>query len=338
MLKERLNIGVIGAGYIAGLNVPALLQTGRVNVAAVVSRTKEGAQALIEKQGLGCPAFGDYREMVGACRLDAVLIQSPHDLHREQFLYCASHGLDAIVEKPLAASSADCREMIQAKDRFGVRAAVCHTQRYGGAIMAAKAFMDANALGAPVHAEDLLHSHYFFEGRKDWMLSRARGGGIVLNYAVHQIDRVQYLIGERTRSVYGSVEARKPGVEVDSSYQMMGRTDTASYCLTCAGYAGPSVNRMTLFFTGGLLRVSLTGGEAGPAGVFWGETGKPLEPVAQEIPPAEGHYLRQMAPIVEYLRGDGAAPVVTLEYAAEVVRAAEALLESARTGRAVLLG
>lgn len=337
MIKERLKIGVIGAGYAAGLNVPALLETGRVDVAAVASRTADGARAFIERQGLSCPAFGDYREMCEAVRLDAVLIQTPHDLHREPFLFCASRGLDAIVEKPLAASSADCAEMIRAKDRFGVRAAVCHTQRYNGAIMAARAYMEAEGLGTPVHAEDLIHSHYFFAGRKDWMLSRARFGGIVLNYAVHQIDRVQVLLGEQTRAVFGAAMARKPGVSVDSSYQMMGKTDTASYCLTCAGYAGPNVNRITLFFTSGLLRVSLTDGEAGAAGVFWGETGRPMERVAQDVPPAEGYYLRQMTPVVDYLCGDDAALVVTAEYAAAVVRAAEALLESSRTGEAARL-
>lgn len=334
-MKDILNIGVIGTGFIADHNVRALIRTGQARIAAVSSRTLAGAEAFVRKHSLSCPAFDDYRSMCGACRLDAVIIQSPHDLHREQFLFCAERGLDVIIEKPLATSYAGCCDMVRAAKEHGIRAAVCHSQRYGGALIAAREFLDTHETGSLLHAEDLIHTNYFWAGRAPWMLSRERGGGVVLNYAVHQIDRVQYLVGERTRTVFGRIEARKPGIEVDSSYHMMGLTDTASYSLICAGYANPNINRISLYFTKGVLLISLSDNDAGRFGVYWGDTEHDLSPVTDRYAAAEDYYLRQMQPIAAFLRGQDSAQVITTEYAAHIIKAAEGLMESNATRQAV---
>jgi len=330
-----IRFGIIGTGFIAHQNVPALIRTGKAVVAAVCNRTQAKAEAFLVEHSLSCPVYTDYRAMCEEMDLDAVLIQSPHDLHEEQFLYCAGRGLDIAIEKPLATGSAECREMLAAKDRHGVRVAVGQTQRYGGAIMIAKAYMESHDTGPLVHVEDLINYHYFWDGRPAWALDKNRGGGITLNYAVHQIDRVQYLIGEETRTVFGKVEEQLPGIGVDTSFQMMGVTDSVSYTITCTGYANPFFSQMLLHFTKGTLRVTMTDSVPDPFGVFWGDTATPFTPLEAEYPPAGDYYLREMQAIVDYFAGDDNAPVVTPEYAAGVVRAVEALFESSETGRSV---
>lgn len=334
---KKVSIGVIGTGFIAHHNVPALLKTGRVRIAAACNRTEQKARAFVDKYRLDCPVYTDYRLMCEACAPDAVIIQSPHDLHEEQFIHCAQKGIDVIIEKPLATTYAACVRMMNAMKEHGIKAAVCHTQRYNGAIIAAKEYMETHDVGRLVHVADTIHCSNFWEGRSPWMLSNDRGGGITLNYAVHQVDRVQFLAGAQTRSVFGCTKKRMPGYEVDSSFQLMGNAGEVSYVITCSGYSGPLMNQIMLHFTKGLMLISLSDQEPGAFGVYWGDSAASLSKIDAVYPPGEAYYFRQMDPIVSYLAGDASAPIVTVSYAADIVRAVEALHASSRTGDAVQL-
>jgi predicted dehydrogenase len=265
--------------------------------------------------------------MLDAERLDVAVINIYNDLHRACFLDCCARGIHVLVEKPLSNTYDECLEMIQAAKEAGIKASVLHTQRYGRILQAAKEYLDSHqeALGPLVSVNDRISCHYFWEGRNPWHLDPVRsGGGIVMNYGVHQLDRIHWLMGGKTVDFHTHYVAAKPGIETLSSYTMMGITDSGvGYTVTCNGYSGPFVNEIDLVFLNGVVRCVLMDNGQSSAGVYVGNTEKPFAQIPDIFEDGPGNhemYVREMKDAMDYLKGNRETPPITLEWAAEMVR------------------
>ncbi len=317
-----MRIAMIGAGYIAGLNGRGLLSLDDVTLCAISNRTLDKAKLLCEQLGLCCPVYEDYHTMLEIEKPDAVVINLAHHLHLECFVACAKAGVDIMIEKALGNTYEECLCMIEAAKRYKVKATVCHTQRYNAVYQATLGFLHEHDLGPLLSIDDHLHCHYFWDGRSPWQLSQEQsGGGIALNYGVHQLDRVHLFLGQKTKEFHACYLAQKPGIEVYSSYAMMGVGDKGTpYSITCTGYSGPSINETRLVFERGILQCSLAENGVHPYGLYFGnnETGKF---VSIPVPLSNDQmYNRQFRAAVDYLSGKADTPPIPLEWAAEMVR------------------
>lgn len=320
-----MKIGMIGAGFIAKSNGGALVQIPEVELAAVSNRTTEKAEKLLKEFGVSCPVYSDYREMLEKEDLDAVLINLAHHLHLESFLACAEAGVNIIIEKALGNSYEDCLTMIMAAKKHGIKATVCHTQRYNAVYQEVTRFLGENDLGPLLSINDNIHTHYFWEGRSPWHLSQKEsGGGIVLNYGVHQLDRVHYLMNQKTTSFDGKYLIRKPGYEIYSSYTIMGLGDKGTpYVISCTGYTGPVINETRLIFERGVLQCYLVENGMNPFGLYYGDNDTKTY---QSIPLTLSNdkmFVREMQAAVDYFAGKTDEAPVPLEWAAEMVRLLE---------------
>lgn len=319
---------VIGVGTIGATNVPALMAMPEVEIVAIANRTVAKAQNLCEKLGLQCPVYSDWREMLTAEKPEAVLIQLYNDMHFECFMECARRGIHILVEKPLANRYEDCLKMIEAARGNGIRASVLQTQRYGSVLQTAKAYITAHAeeLGELLCVNDQNGSNYFHDARPSWHLDPVRsGGGIVLNYGVHQLDRVHWLMDQKTIRFHAQYLTRKPGVNTVSSYVMMGVGQKGTpYTINCNGYTGPWVNEIVLTFANGVVRCLVMDSPPLEKGVYVGntETGC-LQKIAPTCVDGDGNhemYCREMREALDYLTGKTDEAPISLEWAAEMVR------------------
>ena len=326
-----MRFGVIGVGNIGYINVKALQTFPEVQIVAVANRTEAKTKKLCDTLALSCRIYTDWREMLEAEKPEAVLIQLYNDLHFECFLECAKRGIHILVEKPLANRYDDCLKMIEAARENGIRASVLQTQRYGSALQTAKAYISGHReeLGALLCVNDQNGSNYFHDARPAWQLDPVRsGGGIVLNYGVHQLDRIHWLMEQKTVRFHAQYLTRKPGVNTISSYVMMGVGDGGTpYTVNCNGYTGPWVNEIVLTFENGVVRCLVMDSPPLEKGVYAGNT---QSGVFQKIPSVcvdgEGNhemYCREMAEALAYLTGKRETAPVSLEWAAEMVRLCE---------------
>ena len=326
-----MRFGVIGIGSIGWTNVPALMSFPEVEIVAVANRTEDKARQFCEKLGLACPVYGDWREMIAAQKPDAVLIQLYNDLHFECFLECARHGIHILVEKPLANRYEDCLRMIEAAKENGIRASVLQTQRYGSVLQTAKKYITEHAkdLGELLCITDQQNCNYFHGMRPDWQLDPVRsGGGIVLNYGVHQLDRVHWLMGQKTVRFHAQYLTKKPGVNTISSYVMMGVSDRGiPYTTHSNGYSGPWINEITMTFANGVVRCLVMDNPPLEKGVYVGNTQTGcLERIPSICIDGDGNhemYRREMGEALDFLTGKTEAAPISLEWAAELVRLCE---------------
>jgi len=118
-MKSVVRWGILGTGRIAGKFAEELpfSETGRL--AAVASRTDEGARAFAARFG-GVRAHGDYGSLLADPEVDAVYISTPHPFHAEWARAAARAGKHILCEKPLAMTCDEARAVVDEARRAGV--------------------------------------------------------------------------------------------------------------------------------------------------------------------------------------------------------------------------
>ena len=126
--KGRLRVGVVGVNNrIRRVILKGLAASPRATVAAVCSRSLEKAAAAAAEYG-GVP-FDSYEAMLASGLIEAVVVETPPELHHPMVMAALAKGLAVACEKPLATSVAEAREMEEAAKRAGARTAVNFTYR-----------------------------------------------------------------------------------------------------------------------------------------------------------------------------------------------------------------
>lgn len=124
MTSKTIRVGLVGAGYISTWHAGALGATPGVELAAVVDPSEAAARGLAD--ALGVPAFASVEEMLAAQAVDAAHILTQPHLHASLACQCLEAGLDVLVEKPFAPSSAEARAMLATAEAVGRQVGVGH--------------------------------------------------------------------------------------------------------------------------------------------------------------------------------------------------------------------
>src|SRR3569623_1402420 len=124
-------------------------------------------------------ANGDLR--VGV--IDAVTIAAPTHLHRDVSLACIVHGAHVLVEKPIATTGAEGREIIDAARKKGVTLMVGHVERFNPAVATTK---------EAIRGEEILSVAITRVGPFPPRMSNV---GVVIDLAVHDIDLIRWFTG-----------------------------------------------------------------------------------------------------------------------------------------------
>ena len=83
------------------------------------------------KENFGAEVYEDYKELLDqGYRLDLVAISTQDAQHKEHALYALNRGYDLLLEKPVAITEKDCREIYECAKKNNRRVYVCHVLRY----------------------------------------------------------------------------------------------------------------------------------------------------------------------------------------------------------------
>jgi predicted dehydrogenase len=204
-----LRIAVVGAGGIAQRNATEAKASGAAVITGVYDVNLKAARDLAAK--LGAPVLASYDDALNSRDVDAVLLSTPHHLHKAQTIAAAAAGKHVLVEKPMATTLADANEMIAACQRAGVALTVNYSFRYLAKIQKARELVQAGVLGDLTGIQVVSHQFkdpgYWMGARStspdDWRASREKcGGGFLIMNVCHTIDYLYYITGVRGTRVY----------------------------------------------------------------------------------------------------------------------------------------
>ena len=217
-MKQKTRIGLLGYGKVANLHAEALLSASKGELVAVCGRNTERRNAFAEKWEVS--SRETIQDMVLKDKADAVIITTPHPLHREGALEALEAGAHVLVEKPMAISTAECDEMIAGAKKAGKYLSVMCQRRWFPACSRIKQAIDEGKLGKPILAQLTIlgwRDKAYYDSdpwRGKWA---TEGGGILINQAPHQIDLLQWYMGPFAE-IHGFWDNfNHPYIEVDDS-------------------------------------------------------------------------------------------------------------------------
>lgn len=196
---DEVRWGILGSGAVTEKKSgPALRTTQGSRLVAVMRRTPGLARDYAERHGV--PRWYESAdELVADPEVNAVYVATPPGSHAELALLAARAGKPAYVEKPMAASYAECRAMIEAFERAGVPLFVAYYRRALPRFQRVKELLDAGAIGAPRTVEIALRRTLRPEelrGEPSWrVMPEIAGGGHFVDLASHTLDLLDWLLG-----------------------------------------------------------------------------------------------------------------------------------------------
>ena len=143
-------------------------------------------------------------------QIKAVVLTTPHSLHRPMVEAAARAGKQVFCEKPLALNTADARAMIDACRRAGVTLGVGHNRRLWPSMQALKSIVDSGGLGQILHIEGHFSNQHSDNTAGTWRDSPAESpGGGMTGAGLHILDAFLNVIGP-IRRIRGQLTAIKP--------------------------------------------------------------------------------------------------------------------------------
>ncbi len=128
---DEMRVAVVGAGRLGALHALKYAALPGVRLTHVVDVDPARAHETAERHGAA--AFVDYRELKG--KVAAASVAAPGSLHHEIASYLLAHGIDVLLEKPMAASVREARELAALAERTGRILQIGHLERFNPAIV-----------------------------------------------------------------------------------------------------------------------------------------------------------------------------------------------------------
>ncbi len=215
---RAVRTALIGCGKVGHLHATAVKSLDEADLVGVCDAQGERAEAFASRYG-GRP-FTDVDALLNGARPEVVLVCTPHPLHAAAVVRAAGLGVHALVEKPLAASLADCDAMLSAARQSGTLLGVISQRRLYEPVQRMKAAIDAGKIGRPVLGVFLMYSwrdeaYYRSDPwRGQWA---SEGGGVLVNQSPHQLDLLQWFLGEIDEISGYWANLNHPTIEVEDT-------------------------------------------------------------------------------------------------------------------------
>jgi predicted dehydrogenase/nucleoside-diphosphate-sugar epimerase len=244
-----------GGAVVKELHIPALARLGWTKHCLCADPSERSLAVLQEACGDLPVRRADYRDILKnpetTSRFDGVIIALPNHLHEDAVARCLDSGLHVLCEKPLALTSAGCRQLARTAEQAGRHLAVGMVRRLIPSIATIREALRQGLIG------DLLELEIAHGGKFTWPSDsgsyfRKENGGILVNMGVHYLDLIEDWVGPVTpveyRDDFGG------GVEACIVYCL--RTEKGARVRLTLSYTHEVVDRIVLKGTRGQLSMS----------------------------------------------------------------------------------
>lgn len=202
---ERLNIGLIGSGFMGQAHADAYHRAAmlyanlpkRPYLYAVADQNEELAKRAADRFRAE-KAYGDWKAMLADPKVDVVDITSPNHLHHPMALAAIAAGKHVYCEKPLSVTETEAREMAEAAKKAGVKTMVAFNNIKTPAAQLAKICIERGDIGQPIRFRGTFDQGFYNDPNLPWSWrcsQKLAGTGSLGDLGAHTISVAQYLMG-----------------------------------------------------------------------------------------------------------------------------------------------
>jgi predicted dehydrogenase len=232
----KVRWGVLGAAKIAITKViPAMQRGAWSEVVGIASREPDKARRAASD--LAIPkAYGSYQELLADPEIEAVYIPLPNHLHVSWSIRAAEAGKHVLCEKPIALSAAECRTLIEARDRTGVKIGEAFMVRTHPQWIRARELVRSKEIG-DLRAIQVAFS-YFNRDAANIRNVREWGGGALMDIGCYAIQIARFLFEQEPVDVVGKLD-RDPDFGVDRLTSAVLQFPSGHCVFTCSTQTVP---------------------------------------------------------------------------------------------------
>ncbi|MCL2834823.1 MAG: Gfo/Idh/MocA family oxidoreductase [Treponema sp.] len=210
---KQVNIGLAGCGFYGKGLLRFFGRMPEYNVTAIAEPYKnfyeEGVKNFLENASvhqsnaqIKKPAYyASAQEMIDRAGIEAVLLATPNYQHTAQCVQAMEKGLAVYVEKPVACTVGECRQIAALQKRTNAKLMVGMQQRYSEKSIQTKKIIDEGIIGKPVLLWYREFRMPFLPGADRWRLSNKNSGGSIVEKNVHQLDIFNWYTGANPAAV-----------------------------------------------------------------------------------------------------------------------------------------
>jgi UDP-N-acetyl-2-amino-2-deoxyglucuronate dehydrogenase len=193
------NFAIVGCGMIAGFHLKALAEIPGTRVVAVVDSVPAALERFAKANDLRCELYTSLAPALERRDVDIVIVSTPSGAHMESAVAAAQAGKHVVVEKPLEVTLERCDRIIEACDQNQVQLCTIFPSRFADANRVLKQAVDAGRFGRLTLGETTCKwwrpQSYYDQG--GWRGTKALdGGGALMNQAIHNVDLLQWFMGD----------------------------------------------------------------------------------------------------------------------------------------------
>jgi len=182
-MTNKTRVGVVGVGYLGRFHALIYSRMPNVELVGVVDSNIETANKVAAESG--CAAYTDIQALLG--KIDAVSIVVPTTAHLEVARPFLEQGVHMLLEKPIATTSDEGREIVRLADKTGVVLQIGHLERFNAGVM---------TLADRISKPRFIEAHRMGE-----FVARATDVDVVSDLMIHDIDIILSLVDSEITSI-----------------------------------------------------------------------------------------------------------------------------------------
>lgn len=211
-----INIGIIGYGGMGSYHHKELIkQADGVQVIAAYD-SKPERQTAAKKAGI--VTYESFESLLSEEQIDAVLIATPNDVHKELAIQAMINGKHVICEKPAMLSTAELDEVIAVSKETNQVFMVHQNRRWDSDFLIIQNLYQKKQIGELFRIESRVHGANGIPG--DWRHLEKHGGGMLLDWGVHLLDQLLFMVDSPVKKVSAEL-SYVLGDEVDDGFMAL---------------------------------------------------------------------------------------------------------------------
>lgn len=208
---KKVRYGIIGLGNQGSTYIKEFFNKGKVANAKITAlcdiNPDKIALAKEYTKGQKIEFFTDYKIMLESGLVDAVMVETPHYSHPEIAQECLNRGIHALVEKPAGVYAKQVKEMNATAGKSHALFGMMFNQRTNCVYRKMREMIADGEIGELQRVVWVITNWYRPQAYYDSSNWRAtwcgEGGGVLINQCPHQLDLLQWVVGEMPETVHG---------------------------------------------------------------------------------------------------------------------------------------
>jgi scyllo-inositol 2-dehydrogenase (NADP+) len=197
MINNNYGLAIVGLGGQGNWHREFVETVGGITVVGIHDIKESRRQFAREKN---VHVYNNLEEILNDERVDIVLVATPNDVHKEISIKALRAGKHVVCEKPAMMSSKELEEVMAVEKETGKLFVVHQNRRWDEDFLTIKEIYKKNMLGNIYSIESRVHGSRGIPG--DWRQEKEHGGGMMLDWGVHILDQMLFMVDEKIKKIY----------------------------------------------------------------------------------------------------------------------------------------